>query len=112
LGFHGGVAVTLLEAMVALAIVALVAVGGYEITATSTRAASASASWTIAVSRAESAMDAALTGAPGGDGSVSVAREPYAPGIDQLVVRVPVDGQASYTLRRLVMTESALALGQ
>jgi hypothetical protein len=104
--------VTLLEAMVALAIVALVAVGGYEITATSTRAAAASASWTTAVSRAESAMDAALAGAPIGDGAVAVAREPYAPGIDQLVVRVPVDGQASYTLRRLVTTESAMAFGR
>jgi prepilin-type N-terminal cleavage/methylation domain-containing protein len=104
------IAMTLLESLVALVIVALVALGGYELTAASARAASASAEWTAAVARAESIMDASLTSAPIDAGNARVVRAPHAPGLDVIAVQVPVAQGASYTLRRLVPASAPFAL--
>ncbi|MCU0635983.1 MAG: hypothetical protein MUE41_14000 [Gemmatimonadaceae bacterium] len=93
---------TLLEAMVALAIVAMVAVGGYELTATSARAADSSSAWTTAVREAESLLDAALVGAPVDAGDARVARAPYRPGLDVVIVDVPVRGGGRFALQRIV----------
>jgi Tfp pilus assembly protein PilV len=103
---------TLLEALVALVIVAFVAVGGYELTATSARATSSSVAWTQAVARAESAMDATLAATPIDSRMAQVSRVPHAPGLDVITVQVPVMENSSYTLRRLVPASTPFALAR
>lgn len=103
---------TLLEAMVALAIVALVAVGAYEITSTSAQASASSAAWRAAVGRAESAMESLRTRAPVRDTLVRIARQPHAPGLDLLVVETPVAGGGVFTLRRVVPATAPLVVGR
>jgi hypothetical protein len=102
--------VTLLEALVGLVIIALVAVGVHEVTATGARAAASSAAWRQAVVTAESAMDAALVGVmvPG----ARVTRAPRAPGLELIEVHVPAGAGATFTLRRLVATAPATAGGR
>ncbi|MCU0647711.1 MAG: hypothetical protein MUF00_06930 [Gemmatimonadaceae bacterium] len=102
---------SLLEAMVALAIVAMVALGGYELTASSARAATASAAWTEAVARAESMMDAAVAAAPIEARDGRVARVPYRPGLEQFVVEVPIRTGGTFTLRRVVPTSPLSVAG-
>jgi hypothetical protein len=55
-------------------------------------------------------MDATLAAAPVDRRAVQVSRLPHAPGLDMIVVQVPVDQTARYTLRRLVPAATPVAL--
>ena len=110
---------TLMEAVVALVILALVAVGCLELTQGASNLEFSATQWNAAVSVAESRM-AEVTSSANGAGETSlrvnttvkadadraaetqVTREPWRAGLDVISVSVPVTGGKRYVLRRLV----------
>jgi len=110
---------TLMEAVVALVILALVAVGCLELTQGASNLEYSATQWSAAVSAAESRMAQVTSGAGGAnetslrvrttvradlerDADTQVTREPWRAGLDLISVSVPVADGKRYVLRRLV----------
>lgn len=110
---------TLMEAVVALVILALVAVGCLELTQGASHLEYSAMQWNAAVSAAESRMAQVLSGAGGANetslrvrttvradldrrANTQVTREPWRAGVDLISVSVPVADGKRYVLRRLV----------
>ena len=110
---------TLMEAVVALVILALVAVGCLELTQGASNLEYSATQWNAAVSAAESRMAQVTSGAGSAaetsvrqnitvkadlerDADTRVTREPWRSGLDLISVSVPVVAGKRYVLRRLV----------
>jgi hypothetical protein len=97
---------TLMEAVVALAILALVAVGCLELTQGASQLETSAVAWDRAVSIAESRMAQVVAGAPPAGApaadDVRVTREAWRPGLDLVLVSVPVIANKHFVLRQLV----------
>ncbi|MGV3711297.1 MAG: hypothetical protein ACO1Q7_20925 [Gemmatimonas sp.] len=113
---------TLMEAVTALVIVALVAIGCLEVTQGASSLEHSATEWNAAVSLAESRM-AQVTTSAGSEtalgaiettpaalarhNATQVTRTPWNAGLDMIAVSVPVSGDKRYVLRRLVPTRGA-----
>ncbi len=111
---------TLLEAVVALVILALAAVGCLELAQGASRLEFAATEWNAAVSVAESRMAQVTLGARNAaDNGIrvdsrdaervngtTVSREPWRAGLDLVSVSVPVTEGKRYVLRKLVRSET------
>lgn len=107
---------TLMEAVVALLILALVSVGCLELAQGAATQEFSATQWNAAISEAESRVAEAVTAAPltdavGGGATetarraaTSVIRQPWSEQLDLLTVSVPVIGEKRYILQRLVPT--------
>lgn len=119
-------AVTLMEAVVAIVILALAAIGCLELAQGASRLEFTATEWNAAISMAESRMAQATLGAPGelNETNVSVnesdrarvretrvTREPWRPGLELVSVSVPLSGGKQYVLRKLVRTPAAFRDG-
>ena len=110
---------TLMEAVVALVILALVAVGCLELTQGASNLEYSATQWNAAVSAAESRMAQVTLGAGGANetslrvkttvradldrsADMQTTREPWRSGLDLISVSVPVVNGKRYVLRRLV----------
>lgn len=100
---------TLLEAMVALVILALSGVAYLEVFQGDARAVRRAAEWTAAAAAAESAMELTLTGAdsptgmplPAGAAGIQVQRRPWRGRVQDVVVQVRMADGASLEVHRL-----------
>lgn len=110
---------TLMEAVVALVILALVAVGCLELTQGASNLEYSAVQWNAAVTAAESRMALVTSNASGAADSearvrtmtgdelarssdIQVVREPWRAGLDLISVSVPVTNGKRYVLRRVV----------
>ncbi|MEP6832739.1 MAG: hypothetical protein ABJB74_05060 [Gemmatimonas sp.] len=110
---------TLMEAVVALLILALVGVGCLELTQGASNLEYSATQWNAAISAAESRMAQVTSNAAGAtetslrvktavraevvrDADTQVTREPWRSGLDLISVSVPVANGKRYVLRRLV----------
>ena len=95
---------TLLEAVVALAILALSAVGALDLFSGSAAAAREARAWTALAARAEAGMEAATVvppSAPSAAPGVTVQVRPWRAGLEEVVVTAHDAGGRTMTLRRL-----------
>ena len=108
---------TLMEAVVAMVILALVAVGCIELAQGASNLEYSATQWNAAVTMAESRMAEVVSGAPTVAPSTSlresasdsamrtgtqVTRESWRGGLDMIAVAVPVAGGKQFVLRRLI----------
>lgn len=105
---------TLMEAVVALVILALVGIGCLELAQGASNLEFSATEWNAAVTAAESRMAQVSVGAPleanarvaSADSArinnIQVTREPWRTGLEMITVSVPVSGGKRYALRKLV----------
>lgn len=105
---------TLMEAVVALLILALVSVGCLELVQGAATQEFSATQWNAAISEAESRVAEVVTAAPRADAlgsgatetarrsGTSVVRRSWSAQLDLLTVSVPVTGEKRYVLQRLV----------
>ena len=97
---------TLLEALVALVIMGLAAVGFMEAFQGASRSARDAQAWAQAVAHAEAGMEAAVLGVAATDSLPGLARRvearPWRGGVDEVTVTVSMAHGGRYVLRRLV----------
>lgn len=108
---------TLMEAVVAIVILALAAVGCLELAQGASRLEFSATEWNAAVTMAESRMaqvslgassEPVLSSVPVADAEAArfsatrVTREPWRPGLDVVSVSVPMSGGKQYVLRKVV----------
>jgi hypothetical protein len=113
---------TLMEAVTALVILALVAIGCLEVTQGASNLEYSATEWNAAVSLAESRMAQVMTNAGSEtalgaiettasalarNNATQVTRTPWSAGLDLISVSVPVTGEKRYVLRRLVPASGA-----
>jgi hypothetical protein len=118
--------VTLMEAVVALVILALVAIGCLELAQGASQLEYSATQWNAAVSVAESRMAQLISGAPALSADMSVRtsssdstmrvgtrvmRENFRAGLDVISVTVPVEGGKSFVLRRVVPSVARPTIG-
>lgn len=110
---------TLMEAVVALVILALVGIGCLELAQGASSLEYSATEWNAAVTAAESRMAQVTVGVAaehtsGSDSArtnnIEVTREPWRPGLEMITVSVPVTGAKRFTLRKLVSTERGRSL--
>ncbi|MEP6780371.1 MAG: hypothetical protein ABJC26_10820 [Gemmatimonadaceae bacterium] len=105
---------TLMEAVVALVILSLVAVGCLELSQGASQLELSAMQWNRAVMLAESRMSQYTTGAPT-DGLISpdvqLSRVPWHDGLDVVTVSVLVGQGKHYELRRVVPTMRQSTVG-
>ncbi|MEO7996717.1 MAG: hypothetical protein ABI852_04685 [Gemmatimonadaceae bacterium] len=105
---------TLMEAVVALVILALAGIGCLELAQGASNLEFSATEWNAAVTAAESRMAQVSVGAPADanlrvattdsarTNHIEVTREPWRSGLEMITVSVPVTGNRRYTLRKLV----------
>lgn len=106
---------TLMEAVVALVILALVGIGCLEASQGASTLEYSATEWNAAVTAAESRMAQVSLGAVAERANdadsarinnIVVTREPWRPGLDMITVSVPVAGAKRFDLRKLVPTRN------
>ncbi|MEO7363087.1 MAG: hypothetical protein ABI120_22330 [Gemmatimonadaceae bacterium] len=104
---------TLMEAVVALVILALAGIGCLELAQGASNLEFSATEWNAAVTAAESRMALVSVGASDSNNSagsadtartnhIQVTREPWRSGLELISVSVPVIGDKRYVLRKLV----------
>ena len=104
---------TLMEAVVALVLLSLAAIGCLELSQSASRLEFNATQWNTAITTAESVMNQTTLGAPiseaGNASGATVTREQWRDGVELVTVRVPVVEGKTFELRKLIPARKAVS---